>query len=167
MVYRPAVDWVSQVARAASSTSRAYYVASAKHVEVRLASAGDDSQTMVELEVDPGIRGDYAAGVFLGGGFAGLLTGAGVGVSVALVAPLALAVAAGVASAAGVGGAVAWAAARGHKKKLLEVRTEMEGILDRLESGDTLEPPPPSWRRWVRRHFHGVARDLMGDDDAV
>lgn len=47
-----------------------------------------------------------------------------------------------------------------HKRKLVEIRYEVEGILDRLESGETLEPPPPSWRRWVKRQFHGVAREF-------
>ena len=35
----------------------------------------------------------------------------------------------------------------------------------RIERGDPLEPPPPSWRRWVKRQFHGVARDFMRDED--
>ncbi len=59
--YRPAVDWISSLARAASSTSRRYYVASAKSVEVRLDPVGED-ETLVTVEVDPGIRGDWVAG---------------------------------------------------------------------------------------------------------
>ena len=42
---------------------------------------------------------------------------------------------------------------------------EVEGILDQLEMGESLEPPPPAWRQWVKRHFHGVARDLMTPKD--
>jgi hypothetical protein len=45
------------------------------------------------------------------------------------------------------------------------VRDEVEGILDRLEARDSLEPPPSSWRRWVKRNFHGMARDLLSADD--
>jgi hypothetical protein len=41
----------------------------------------------------------------------------------------------------------------------------VEGVLDALETGMSLEPPPASWRRWVKRQFHGVARDLMSGDD--
>jgi hypothetical protein len=78
-------------------------------------------------------------------------------------------VALGVAAGAATGGALwsglAVAVGRGHRKKVLDVRTEMEGVLDALEHGMSLEPPPSSWRRWVKRHFHGVARDLMGADD--
>ncbi|NJD18739.1 MAG: hypothetical protein FIA95_05585 [Gemmatimonadetes bacterium] len=52
-----------------------------------------------------------------------------------------------------------------HKKKLLAVQAEVEGLLDRLEQGESLEPPPASWRSWVKRQFHGVARGLMSADD--
>jgi hypothetical protein len=162
--YRPAVDWASQIARAASSTSRKYYVASAKRVEVRFEDV-EEGRTLVELEVEPGTRDDYMAGGIIGGLGGG--TGAGVGVALAVAAagPAALGVAAGIAVGSAVLGGVCWVSGYYHKKRLLEVRAEMEGILDRLEQGESLQPPPSSWRRWVRRHFHGVARDLLGDTD--
>jgi hypothetical protein len=62
-------------------------------------------------------------------------------------------------------GGICWLTGSRHKKRLLEVRSEIEGILDRLEMGGSLEPPPSSWRRWVRRHFHGVAKDLLGEEE--
>ena len=31
----------------------------------------------------------------------------------------------------------------------VEVQRELEGVLDRLEQGEDLAPPPASWRRWV------------------
>ncbi len=161
--YRPAVDWASQVARAASSTSRKYYVASAKRVEVRLQPV-DDLRTMVELEVEPGTRDDYLAGGIIGGLSGGAAVG--VGLAMAIVATggaAALGIAAGVASGSAALGGIAWATGHRHRRRLLEVRAEMEGILDRLEAGESLEPPPPSWRRWVQRHFHGVAKELLGD----
>lgn len=163
--YRPAVDWASQIARAASFTSKKYYVASAKSVEVHL-EAVDDATTLVELVVEPGTRGDAMGGAFGGGGTAGVVSGvglgflvAGTGAALALIVPLA--VVAGGAVFAGITTAVGQA----HKKKLHEVQAELEGILDRLEIGETLEPPPASWRRWVKRQFHGVARDLMRDEE--
>jgi hypothetical protein len=84
---------------------------------------------------------------------------------VAAAAPLALGVAAGIGVGSAVCGGICWVTGYYHKRRLLEVRAEIEGILDRLESGENLEPPPSSWRRWVRRHFHGVAKDLLGDSD--
>jgi len=88
-----------------------------------------------------------------------------VALAVAVAGPVALGVAAGIAVGSAVFGGVCWIAGSYHKKRLLEVRSEVEGILDRLEMGESLEPPPSSWRRWVRRHFHGVAKDLLGDSD--
>lgn len=162
--YRAAVDWISQLARAASATSKKYFVASARSVEVRL-EAVDDHRTMVELEVDPAIRGDYTAGLFLGAGTGAVGGGVGVGLALATLAPVGLAVAGGVALA----GAVGWVSARwvgrSHRRKVMDVAAELEGILDRLEQGDTLEPPPSSWRKWVERQFHGARRLLDTLDD--
>jgi hypothetical protein len=162
--YRPAVDWASQIARAASSTSRKYYVASAKRVEVRFDQV-DDGNTLVELEVEPGTRDDYVVGGIMGGLGAGAGAGVGLGLAVVAAGPAALGVAAGIVVGSAVFGSLCWTTGYYHKKRLLEVRAEMEGILDRLEQGESLQPPPSSWRRWVRRHFHGVAKDLLGDLD--
>jgi hypothetical protein len=164
LLYRPAVDWASQIARAASSTSRKYYVAAAKRVEVRL-EAVEEGRTLVEIEVEPGTRDEYLLGGSIGGLGAGGGAGVGVALAVAAAGPVALGVAAGIAVGSAVFGGVCWIAGSYHKKRLLEVRSEVEGILDRLEMGESLEPPPSSWRRWVRRHFHGVAKDLLGDSD--
>ncbi len=160
--YRPAIDWASQVARAASFSSQRYYIASAKAVEVRLEQL-DDERILVEFLVDPGTRGDDIAGAALGGGAAGGAAGFFSAVAIASTAPLALAVGAGVAIGAGVWSGIGWSVGLSHKRKHQEVRAEVEGVLDALERGLSLEPPPPSWRRWVKRHFHGVAKDLMGD----
>lgn len=163
--YRPAVDWASQIARAASSTSKKYYVASAKWVEVRL-EAVDEESTLVELEVEPGTRDDYLAGGLIGGVGGGVGAGVGIAMAIGLTGgAAALGVALGIVAGSGVFGGICWGSGYYHRKRLLEVRAEMEGILDRLETGESLEPPPPSWRRWVRRHFHGVAKDLMGETD--
>lgn len=159
--YRPAVDWASQVARVASATSRRYYVASARLVKVHLEEM-EPGQTLVDFEVDPSIRGDA-----VGGAVAGVLAAAAVGFGGAIaltpLAPLGLA-ALGTAVAAVLGaGATAWAGSL-HRRKLRDVLAEVEGILDRLETGETIEPPPPFWRRWVKRHFHGAAKDFLVND---
>lgn len=162
--YRPAVDWASQVARVASATSRRYYVASAKSVEIELVEL-EEGTTLVEMVVDPGTRNDSLVGGVLGGIAGGGCAGFGAGLVVAALAPFAAVVVVGGAVGAGAAGAIVWGAGRHHQKKLMEIRSEVEGVLDRLESGESLEPPPPSWRRWVKRHFHGVARDLKGEDE--
>jgi hypothetical protein len=161
--YRPAVDWISQVARLASATSRRYYVASAKSVEVRLEEV-EPGRTMVEFRVDPGTRGEAVGGAFFGATMAGAGGGIGLAFAVGTVAPLVLAVAAGAAAGGGAATAIVWGVGRAHQTKVRDVYAEVEGILDHLEMEEPLEPPPPSWQDWVRRQFHG-ARKLFGDLD--
>jgi len=162
--YRPALDWASQLARAASFTSRKYYIASAKSVEIRL-HVVEEGRTLVEFTVDPGTRGDDIAGAVVGGGTAGGVVGAVGGAALASMAPLGLAVGVGVVAGLGVWTGIGYMVGQSHKKKLKDVRSEVEGVLDDLETGRSLKPPPSSWRRWVKRQFHGVARDIMRDFD--
>ena len=157
--YRPAVDWASKLAQAASFSSKKYYVASAKWVDVRL-EVVDEEHTMVALAVDPGTRAEQVVGAAVGGGMPGIGLGVGATLLLTPALPLALAVAGAVVAGGGLAAGITAAVGRAHRQKLLEVRAEMEGILDRLETGESLEPPPPSWRRWVKRQFHGVARDM-------
>ena len=157
--YRPAEDWASQVARVASATSRRYYVAAARAVEVRLEEV-EPERTLVDFEVDPGTRGDAVGGAVAGGVF-GTTAGAGAAVALLMISPLGVAIAGGAAVTALIGGGtVSWAGSL-HRRKLRDVLAEIEGILDRLEAGESLEPPPPAWRQWVKRQFHGVAKDFM------
>jgi len=161
--YRPAVDWASRIARAASATSRRYYIAAARSVEVRLEPV-DGRRTLVEIDVDPGSRGESVGGS-AAGVFVGAIVGIGVSVALAPSAPPAVGVGTGTAVAVGLGaGATAWARSL-HHRKLRDVSAEVEGVLDALEAGDALEPPPASWRRWVQRHFHGVAKDILVTKD--
>jgi hypothetical protein len=165
--YRPAVDWMSQVARAASGTARRYYVASAKSVEVDLEPV-DEHRTHVGLSVDAGVRGNYVSGGLIGGisagGAAGVgafmgITTAGMGIPLA-VAAVALALGLGVAG-------VSKVAANSHRSKVLEVQAELEGALDMLEAGGQPEPPPPAWRKWIERRFHGARRLLETEDPSL
>jgi hypothetical protein len=162
--YRPAVDWASQLARAASFSSRKYYLASAKSVEVRLEDVGSGT-VRVQFVVDPGTRGDSVLGAGLGGGTAGVGLGSLAGWALASSTPVGLAVGVGVVVGTALTGGITYATGIAHKQKLVEVQTEIEGVLDTLELGESLEPPPASWRRWVKRHFHGVARDVISDKD--
>ena len=164
--YRPAVDWISTMARAASSTSRRYYVASAKSVEARL-SGLENRRTHVEFVVDPGIRSDWVTGGMIGGGFGGLVGGTGMAMATATITPELVAVGTGIAFFGGILAGVNRLTAAGHKKKRAEIQAEIEGILDALEADETLEPPPPSWRKWVEKQFHGARRLLEPRDDDV
>jgi hypothetical protein len=163
LLYRPAVDWLSNFARAGASMSQKVYWASAKEIEVRLESA-DEGQTLVELDVDAGVRGEYIAGGFIGGAAAGGGTGFGVG---ALLSALALGPAVMIPVAilvgGGVAGGVVWGTGRAARRRREEVQDELEGILDALERGEALNPPPASWRRWVQRQAKRFKVELFGD----
>ena len=165
MVYWPAEDWASQIARAASATGKKYYIASAKRVELTLRPVGVDS-TWVEIRVDPGIRNDNAAGAVFGGGAAGV----GLGVVTAAIllpaAPLALGIGAAVAVGGSAFGGIGWAISRSYRSQLEKVQLELEGVLDQLERGKMPEPPPSSWRRWVSRNFRGIAREITRGSDS-
>ena len=165
LLYRPAVDWISNFARAGASMSQTVYWASAKEIEVRLDEV-DDGSTLVQIDVDPGVRGDYTSGAVMGGLGAG--GGMSFGVAALLgsvfVVPPAAAWSVGIA----VGGAVALGVVRitGHysRKRRGEVQQELEGILDRLERGEDLSRPPASWRRWVTRQARRFKLDLSGNE---
>ncbi len=165
LLYRPAVDWASQIARAASSQSRKYYIASAKSVEVQLQQL-EEGRSRVEIVVDPGTRGDSVGSAVVFGGLGGVTSGTFAGWALSTLTPVALAVGVGMLVGGTVTGGITYLTGASAKKKLLDVRTELEGILDTLELGRSLDPPPAAWRRWVKRHFHGVARDVMRSDDA-
>ena len=159
--YRPAVDWVSRVARAASFRSRQHYVASSRLVEVRMERMGAES-TRVEVRVDPGIAANYRNWWVLAACATGVAAGVGVGMSLppslfAVGAFLATGVATGLLTSL----VVSLMAGPGFRRRVADVQSEVEGLLDGLEKEKGLEPPPPAWRRWVRRHFHGVAREMM------
>ena len=163
--YRPAVDWVSRVARAASFRSGQHYVASSRLVEVRLERMGADS-THVGIRVDPGIAANYRNWWMVAGFVAGPMAGVAVGVSMA---PPSLMVVGAVLLAGGTTFVLAallaaLLAVPGFRRRMTEVQAEVEGVLDGLEKESGLEPPPPAWRRWVRRHFHGVAREMIGTE---
>jgi hypothetical protein len=160
--YRPADDWASQLARSTGLRSRKYYIASSGSVEVQLEPVGADS-TSVTFQLEPGIRAEHVAGALVGGGAGGAVAGGLTAFGLSTFAPLALALGVGAMLGAGVWSGIALATRHAYRRRLGEVQAEAEGVLDALESGASLEPPPPAWRRWVKRHLHGMARDLDWD----
>jgi len=168
LVYQPAVDWVSRLARAASFTSQEHYIASAKSVEVRLEKL-DDEGVLVELLVDHGNRSAWITQAVLGGGVVGAAAGALVIVLGGIVTGglITLPSVAGFFTCLGVWIVVGNGVVQRRKTKIAQVIAEIDGVLDRLETREALEPPPASWRRWVKRHFHGVARDFSRTAEGV
>lgn len=164
MQYRASDDWISQLTRAASGTARRYHVAGARSVEVALEPL-EEGRTVVELEVDPGLRDGYVGGTLAGMAFGGLGGGVGVAISTALVVPDAAAFALGAAAAAGIAAGVLRMARAMYRTKVAEVRAEVEGVLDRLEMGDEIEPSAGrAWQQWLEKQVKG-ARRLLGPED--
>ena len=63
--------------------------------------------------------------------------------------PVAAALAFGGLSAVVIAAATARVIGRYSMRAREEVQRELEGVLDRLEQGEDLSPPPASWGRWV------------------
>ena len=164
LVYWPAKDWVSQIARAASSTGKRYYIASAKRVEVTLHPVTEDT-TLVEFAVDPGIHGEHFGGAVVSSVIGGGAGGVGTTLLVAGAAPLAVGVLAGVAAGGAIMAGISYLVGRNYLSQLERVHLEVEGVLDRLERQEEPAPPPASWRQWVSRNFGGVARELGFEED--
>lgn len=66
LLYRPAVDWILHFARAGASLSRRAHWASAKEIEIHLEEV-DAQSTLIEIRVEPDIRGSYTVGAGLTG----------------------------------------------------------------------------------------------------
>lgn len=161
LLYRPAEDLLTRVVRAGASVSGRANWASSKEFEVRLRQV-DDESVAVELAVDPGLRGESVAGTIVGALAAGAGLGFGVGMLLATAAApplvfLPAAIAAGCSLASG----VTWAGARATRSKRSGLREELEGVLDSLEGGHQLNPPPASWRRWVNRQASRLKDEFL------
>ncbi len=165
--YKASGDLVSWFTRATSG-SRHHYIASSRLVDVRFEEL-EEGETLVEIIVDPGIQDEYRVGAVIGGVFAGIptaaLSGGGIGLLGVAVAP-AVMIVGGLVVGVGVAAGVAKLVSRSLDQRCDEVKREIEGILDRLETGDGLETPAPPWRKWMKRNFGEIARDVMGSGDS-
>ncbi len=163
LLYRPAVDWISNFARAGASLSRRAHWAASKEIEIYLEEL-EVKSTLIEIRVDPDIRGSYTAGaaiiaVLLGGGTAfGVAALAAAVFALPTVAALSL----GGLSAAVVAIASAQITGRYSRRAREEVQQELEEVLDRLELGEDLTPPPASWRRWVMDQARRFRVEITG-----
>ena len=163
LLYRPAVDWISHFARAGASLSRRAHWAAAKEIEIHLEEV-DAKTTLIEIRVDPDIRGSYTVGA----GFAGLALGGGTAFGVAalvggvLALPVTVALMSGGLSAVVIVAVTARITGRYSRRAQEEVQREIEGVLDRLEQGEDLAPPPASWRRWVMDQARRFRVEITG-----
>lgn len=158
--FEPADDAVSKVARS-FSRSKKHCLAAAEVVELAVREL-EPGWTHVRLKaVYPDERKSHIVGagvatLFLGGSMGGLTTVIVGGVTSGLIgdpASMALGAVAGIGAlaASGVG---FWAAAKRNYRRWRERSVnEANAVLDRLEKGDELRPPPAPWLRKLQLKF--------------
>ena len=164
--FSPAEDAISNVARAVRRPQRQWQIARARRVLVE-ARPIPEEESHVRLEVDVANRRSTAVtGGVVGGVLVGLPLAAGaffpVGHIVFDIAGDAAGYAAGLvagasAFAASVSAGVAVARHR-FRARLEDARLEIAGLLDRLEGGRKLDPPPAPWLRSLRSRISDVIR---------
>jgi hypothetical protein len=151
MKLAPASDVASAIARSFKRSGKRYHIARSEEVDVSV-RALDPTTSHVVVDVDlANKRGEHLAGGLLGGAAIGATVGgaAFAGVAAALGgigAPEALIMASGaglVGLAAGVGTGLKMAASS-FRKRLQVARTEIEGLLDRVEAAASGSRLPPA-----------------------
>lgn len=149
-IFEPADDAFSAIARAFSRPSSKYHIARAQKVflTVRPLDA-ESSHVRMELRY-PEQRSSYVTTAAILGPSLGLGLGALAGFAVSPFGEAAVVVAGtGVFSAIT---AAAFTIARNAFRRFIEKsRDEAEGMLDRLEQGERLQPPPSPWMRRLQQ----------------
>lgn len=166
VAFSPAEDAISNVARAVRRPQRQWQIARARRVLVE-ARPIPDAESHVRMELDVANRRTRAVtGGIAVGALVGLPLAAGaffpVGHIVFDVAGDAAGYAAGLVAGAGafaasVSAGMAVARAR-FKSRVEDARLEVAALLDRLEGGRTLDPPPAPWLRSLRSRIAGTLR---------
>jgi hypothetical protein len=155
----PAEDTISSIARAFLRSGSRHYIARASRVVVGVEPVEND-RAHVRLDVDlsddrkRSVKGASAAGFFggilVGGVGAAAMTQ--VGLPALGVVPEILGFGAGMAVT--FAGSFA-AASRSFRNRVRSARLELSGLLDRLEHGERLDPPPAPWRRRLQGRLFG------------
>lgn len=160
VLFMPADDTISYLARGLLRPRHRFQLARSRRV-VLAARPLDSGNTHVQLATDLGeqrrsaVRRGFAAGgiggVLVGGAAAALATGLQLPEVFGAVAPLA-------AFAGGFGATISAAlrvSGSRFRARMDAARLELDGLLDRAERGDSLEPPAPPWRRRLQLRFGG------------
>lgn len=164
--FSPADDAISNVARAVRRPQRQWQLARSRRVLVETRPmVENESHVRLELDMGPQRRKALTSGI-LGGTLIGLPLAAGaffpVGHMVFEIAGDAAGYAAGLAAGAStfgasVAGGIAVARSR-FRARVDSARFEIASLLDRLEGGRTLDPPPAPWLRSLRSRIADTLR---------
>ena len=156
----PADDALSSFARSFTRPRKRHYLAHARRVSVDVRPIpGGTTHVRVEADLTEERRKMRRAGIGAGlllGWFGGATLAVGIGI--VMPTGLAEAVAATTAFVGTIGATtVATVRAYGNRfqRHLQQARLEVDGLLDRVESGERLEPPPAPWKRRLQLRLFG------------
>jgi hypothetical protein len=156
----PAEDAISGLARGLLRPSSRYYLARAKRVILSTRPI-DEKSAHVQIALDLSEQRKSAQmGGWIGGSLSGLLVGGGIAVGLAFAdLPSALQVASQIAGfATGFAGTLAGvltATRAAYRRQIAGAKFELDGLLDRAEHGQSLEPPPAPWRKRLQQKLLG------------
>jgi hypothetical protein len=155
----PADDTISSLARALARPGSRHTISRASRVMVGVhALPEDDSHVRFDVDLSDTRKDLLRTGGIVGGSL-GFATGALAALAVSAVTPEALgvfpeAIAAVGGWAATTAAGVRIAAGR-FRERVFSAKMEVTGLLDRLERGDRLDPPPAPWRRKLQLRLFG------------
>jgi hypothetical protein len=159
VAFTPAEDTLSTLARAFMRPGRRHVIARASRLMISVQPLPDD-ESHVRLDVDLGDerKRRVTAGIAFGG-VAGAVFGSAAAALVAVNSPALLGPFPAILAFSGtflaVGAASVSAAAAGFKNRVLAAKFELAGLLDRVEHGESLDPPPAPWRRRLQLRLFG------------
>jgi hypothetical protein len=158
--FMPAEDAISNLARGLLRPSRRYFLSRAHRVVLSVRPMEED-RAHVQIALDLSEQRKRAVrSAWVGGIVGGTLIGGAATLAVAFAdLPTAISAVAHVtAFAAGFAGTLSATLATSRaafRRALAGAKFELEGLLDRAEHGQTLEPPPAPWRKRLQQKLLG------------
>lgn len=162
IAFVPADDTISSVARALARPGSRHTISRATRMMVGVHTLPeDDSHVRFDVDLSDTRQEAVRGGVVLGG-VAGLVTSSLAAAAAGALMPGVLGnvpeiLAFGGAMAGTVAGSVSLSASR-FRNRVFGAKMELTGLLDRLERGDRLDPPPAPWRRKLQLRLFGDRR---------
>lgn len=158
--FAPAEDTLSSLARGLLRPRSRFHLARARRVVLDVRPL-DENASHVQIATDfaeqrrSAIQGAFAGGTIaagVGAGLGALLAHGLTAFAVPSHVPEVLGALGGFGAA--LWGSVKYAGYR-FRHRMLEAKLELDGLLDRAEHGDRLEPPPAPWRRRLQQRIQG------------
>jgi hypothetical protein len=158
IAFVPADDTISSLARALARPNSRHTISRASRVMVGVHTLpDDDAHVRFDVDLSDARKESVRGGIVMGG-----LVGLGVGTIAAVltsgvaggIGDITQVVAFGGSIAGSITATVSLAASR-FRTRVFSAKMELTGLLDRLERGDRLDPPPAPWRRKLQLRLFG------------